>query len=81
MWESWAYHLSAMRGPERDPFCHLTPHHLWQMGDLAHGVMRMGELALSPTGCGTWESGQVPCLGSTVELVLIEGAWGSWPQG
>lgn len=32
-------------------------HHLWQLGDLAYGVMRTGELALLLTGCSTWESG------------------------
>ena len=41
----------------------LMPQHLWQVEDLALGVIRLGELSLSVTGCNT-------CLGSTAEMTL-----------
>lgn len=37
------------------------------------GVMSAGELALSFTDCSTLRSGPCTCLGSTLELNLVEG--------
>jgi hypothetical protein len=64
-WKSCPYHSSRVRwhGWRWHTFFSITPHHLWQVGDLA----------LPLTCCSTWEScsrGPVPHLGSRVELAL-----------
>lgn len=62
-------HEMAWEGSPLPP--HPSPR--WQLGDLAHGVMRTGELALPLTGCSPWGVYPAPGLDSTVELVLMEG--------